>query len=826
MTRRAILWILLCLMVMVSSLGSALAQTSDIAEPELNADYRRFKFYDEEEEWWAPQADSIALEDIAHGLGLEFTRNILISLATHNIEYRGAGYEEEQHRAGGLSIDYSTARLLSQLGIGSESLSGLGAHLTAAGVEATHYHIFDQPRYRGHRLNAAFSGRNYLFSVSHRATYKPESQGIRLRDGLTIAHFERVRMGRDLYVDGVYTEAMDLGVDVMYVNRRHSMRVVALLPWSERGLRRSSTYEAYDLLGNTMYNSLWGIYRGKMRNSGVRATFRPEVLASWRYSLTLNTELLLSLNVGYERTSRTSLAWFDAPTPMPDNYRYMPSFFNNAEDASSATAAWTTNDLRYTQVDWAGLYLTNAVQGDGHARYAVDAYRTNRPFAHLAAGIRSRIGSVDVECGVEFNVDSRRMFKQMEDLLGASHVLNIDYNLRDDTSFGTKLDNDLGNPGRVVAEGERYDHDYRLTRMDAALYATAEWRVGRMTFGLGTRLAAELSWRRGYVEKELFAGRSSYGRSAMIANSPAHLVARWHYNLGEHDLSAALLLRGRSADIDDMFLQPKYNNRTVGLTTLEKMYGMELSYGYSRQRFSLVASLYANWTMDGSRVERYYDDMMGLYADTLIEGIDHLNLGLEVTAHVDWMRYLSSTLYLSVGRYRYTSNPEVTLYADRDNSVVAYSHSMMRGCRVGAPEVVAYGDISFRPAGGWLATLAVKYWGGRVVEPSFVRRSGHIVSHAASAEGRETLLSQQRLKGATMVDVAVAKSFRVGLNRNYLRVSLSVRNLLSVRSVYRGYEQNRVRRLPADGYNLLRPFDNQLLYDYPRTIYLSVVFSF
>lgn len=77
-----------------------------------------------------------------------------------------------------------------------------------------------------------------------------------------------------------------------------------------------------------------------------------------------------------------------------------------------------------------------------------------------------------------------------------------------------------------------------------------------------------------------------------------------------------------------------------------------------------------------------------------------------------------------------------------------------------------------------------------------------------------------------MVDVAVAKSFRVGLNRNYLRVSLSVRNLLSTRSVYRGYEQNRVRRLPAYGYNLLLPFDNQLLYDYPRTLYLSVVFSF
>lgn len=803
----------------------ALGLSHAIAQDPL-LEYRRFKLYDETTEWWAPVADSVHLFDIVHGYSMEYGGDAHYAISMLGFNRHGLEYDEVGYRVGHLEVDYATARLMSQLGIERSVLYGVGAHLTPSAVEATKYDMLTPQRYSGHYVRGAFSGRNYLFNVSHRAVYKPNSGDVRLDNGLTIAHFVGVRTGRDLYVDGVYTEAVDAGVDVTYVDRRNSLRLVVLLPWSNRGLRRSSTEEAYSLLGNTMYNPLWGMYRGKPRNSGVRSLFRPEVVAYWHHTITLNTSLYLSLNVGYERSGRTSLMWYDAPTPIPDNYRYMPTFATNATDQSAATEVWTNNDLRFTQIDWDGLRHTNQIQPDGHARYAVDDNRTNRPYMRIAMGADSRIGSVDVECGLELGIDSHRAFKQMDDLLGGDHVLNVDYYIRDDATFSTMLDNDLRNPGRRVYQGDRYGYDYRLTRSCAAIYATAQWRYESMTFGLGARVAAELSWRRGYYEKESFEGAASYGRSAVVTSSPAYIAAVWHYDLGQHDLSCSLLLRGRSPEVGDMFLRPEYNNRIVGNARLESLYAAELSYSFASQRFNLRASLYAHWSRGERQVERYYDDIMELYTDVVVEGIDRLGLGLEVVAHVDWMRYLSSDFCLSLSRYRYTSNPDVTLYSDIDQTFVASSRSLMRGCRVGTPQVALYGDLCFRPEGGWMARLSLNYLGARYVDPSIVRRAERVVQRASSVEEREALLNQQRLGDVFTMDVAVGKSFRLGANRHYLSVQLHLTNLLSTQIVVDGYEQNRVRRTTHNERSSLHAMDNIVRYGYPRTVYLSVGFGF
>ena len=131
--------------------------------------------------------------------------------------------------------------------------------------------------------------------------------------------------------------------------------------------------ESYSLLGNRLYNPLWGIDNGELRNSRVATMKRPELVVAWDYRLTVSTSMHLTADLYYAVEGVTSLAWFDAPTPLPDNYHYLPSYYDYPADKKYVTDVWLSNDLRYTQIDWAGMRHTNALQSDGHARYVVES---------------------------------------------------------------------------------------------------------------------------------------------------------------------------------------------------------------------------------------------------------------------------------------------------------------------------------------------------------------------------------------------------------------------------------------------------------------------
>ena len=110
-----------------------------------------------------------------------------------------------------------------------------------------------------------------------------------------------------------------------------------------------------------------------MRNSRVRRETLPLLVAD--YAVPLSEAASLSLRLGAEAgVARYSmLDWYDARTPMPDNYRYLPSYTDDLE----TERAWLTRDPRYTQIDWDELIRRNRMQG-GHAVYALDD-RVERP---------------------------------------------------------------------------------------------------------------------------------------------------------------------------------------------------------------------------------------------------------------------------------------------------------------------------------------------------------------------------------------------------------------------------------------------------------------
>lgn len=809
-------------------IGALCLCTARVAAQEEEYDYRKYKFYDEVDDasWFIYAVEQLteATTPIEYHQDYMFTA-IKYPLLAVTYSPRGAGYDEQRNMLDMFTVDYTTARQMSMLGIYSQSTSGLTAATHSGGTALTrHFTPYDTHRHAGHQLQGELTGRGYIGGISYRATYRPLTNGVLLKDGWSYTHYARARMGRDIYVDGVSTHSVDLAFEALYRSKRDNITLMFMLPWSERGLRQPSTEEAFTLTNNTMYNPAWGFDAGKVRNSRMATTLRPEVVAGWRRRLTAVTDLVLWGNIYFERRANSMLAWFDAMTPAPDNYHWMPSYFDDDDERRPVTEAWVADDPRYTQIAWDELRHTNRLQVDGQARYAVESRRENRLHAAFMIGGESRVRHVTLRYGIELRHSGSRNFKVMDDLLGADHITDWDYYLEDDAYYGRMLQNDLRNPNRIVHRGDRYGYDYRLTRLTARIYTTAEWAREDMSFSIGGNIGSELTQRRGYYEKELFKGRASYGRSRAIWTSPYKVAASWYKLLDIHGVGASMMLRGESPTQNDMFLQPQYNNRTVDSPHLVTTLAGEASYHLTLPRLRLVSTLYATYTTNDCHVARYYDDIAGLYTNAVISGIDRLHIGVEFIARVTWSQIFSSTFMLNGGSYRYTDNASVVVYADANNDIAATTRSAIKSHHCSAPELTAIADITLRKA-GWTAAASVQYWGFRHVEPSYIRRSERILQHASSPEDRTMLQAQQRLPDACTVDLRLGKRINIGEGTS-LYVQLSLGNIVGSHIIQRGYEQNRVRRTYTADYTHISPFDNRLLYAYPRTVRLTATLRF
>lgn len=774
-----------------------------LAAQDVEYDYRQYKYYDE------PAGDvelllrTLARDTITHAVGgYEPSATPRYALEALGYKARGVGREEESYGVGALALEYDAARMLGALG----------------GLRATHLNGV-APRREVNTLRGELSTKNYNVGVSHRATYRMPTGGVMLDDGWVLSHYVRLRTGRDAVVEGLFSSGAEVALGASYEGGRHTLAVAVMLPWSERGLRESSVEEAYRLTGDVYYNPCWGMQAGRVRNSRVATSLHPEVVAQWRYRVSLITTLHVAADVGYRSGGSTSLAWFDAPTPMPDNYRYMPSFYDDDSQARAITEAWVYDDVRYTQIDWDDLYHTNALQMDGRARYAVERRMEHDMHGRVVAGMESRLGALDVGYGLTFAMMTERSFKVMDDLLGADHIVDHDYFLRDDATYSTLLDNNLLEPNRVVHQGDRFGYDYRLSRASAVLYGTLHWADASMAVDVDARLGAETTWRRGYYEKEIFAGSKSLGRSPYIWRTPYHLSASWRYTLPGHDVAVAVMLRGQSPECYDDFLQVQYNNRTTGRACLATTLAAEAMYSFEYERLRLSAKVYMLSYNNLTDVLHYYDDLAGVYVDAVVSNIDRLHYGLEAVVDVTWQRYLTSCVALNIGRYGYVSDAIVESYDDRSNDLLTSSLSAVRGLVTGAPQLTAYGDVAFKMS-GWQVTLSAQCRALAHLAPSFARRTARVLSYAAAEEDVEALMRQLRLRDGLCVNLYVAKGIRLK-GGVYMRLHVAGYNLLGGAIVYSGYEQNRVRRSSVAGRSYVEPFAGEVMYGAQRSLQLG-----
>ena len=792
-------------------LGAMLTPLCGIAQEDV-LDYRHYKFYDDDpdELWWLP-SDTLA-SDYSKIVATDYMRNALYTLATDYRIMRDA----DRQQVANIPIGYNTARLLTALNIRSH--------------QDDDARLYDIERNRAtsksrHTLQGELSGRGYIGALTFRATYPLLSNGVRLKDNnWTITHYARARAGRDIYISGAGTNSLDAALDISHTGRRGNLSIVALLPWSQRALTQHSTAEAFALTNDKHYNPLWGYDGGKVRNSRIAHSLRPEMIVALGSQISYATKMQLSANVRSERLGTSSLAWYDAITPQADNYRYMPSYYANTDKESEVMQAWQQNDMRYTQIDWHKMRHTNALQRDGEAAYAVEQRRENRLNTSLAIGFTTTLARLSIDYGLRLGIDSRRKFKIMEDLLGGEHIIDKDYFLEDDDTYANNLQNDLRNPNRKITVGDRFGYDYRITTLQAVLYTSAWWQHNDLVVRLMAEMGNDVVVRRGYYEKEIFPSSGSYGLSQRVAMSPFRVMAVAHYLMGQHSIVAKLAIRGTTPESGDIFLQPQYNNRTVEKPRLRKTLSAEVQYLVQRPRLKLQTTLFLRSSFAHSDIVRYYDDLAKEYSNATISGIGNMIYGLELSGEARWTHHLSSQFLAVAGDEIFTTNPDVSIYADRDNRVLAHTTAMMKRVHGALPHVMCYANLIFR-RGGWQLQASAHYLGARFAEPSMIRRTLRTASLSFTPEERHRLNDQQRLKESVEADIMLCYTLPLAAH-NSLRINLMVRNVLGRANIKECYEPHRLSITTMQERQHIAVQNNLLSYGYGRSYALVISWRF
>ena len=790
-------------------------------------DFRYYKRFDTIEELLAPDEDTVKVA--------KFTLNR--DFSTHPLDYnlsmvrfarRGISYHERKTTLNGIEVPFiggSVIRTL-QLSNATDSyenrlrIDTLQREQTSAGF--------------------SFSSRNMPYSISFATAQKLEKDWY-LATSLT------ARTGRDLHVDGLFGNSLEFNaIASKNWSDKHSLSMAIFAKPSMRSTRLASTNEAFRLTGNNLYNPAWGYQNGKVRNARIRREFLPTAFIGYEGLINERTRLNLatSFTAGIEKYS--SLDWFNAQTPAPDNYRYMPSYFEDENDIFLAVEnAWMENDARYTQIDFDRLIATNSIN-KGEAIYAISDRVKRTVQANFRGGATTSFDKGYLSYGLDIAIANYRNYKQMRDLLGADYIVDLDYFLLDDDTFGNSLQNNLATPNRRIENGDRFGYDYAIRRHDVSLFATYCYSTAKFNLDIAAKIGYTDISRRGFYRKELFAD-SSFGSSKHLQFSPYSLRIKAGYLIADnHFIEGSIATEAKPCEEEDLFLQSQYNNRTIADPTLLSNYNGEVRYTFQKPNISVSATLFLTARINDTQVRHLYDDLSGEYTDVVASRINTLRYGLEVETEYRFADHFRATATISLGRYKYASNSLITIYSDAANTLLAnHIPSHTKGLSLGnAPQAAITAGLSYHNK-GWWATINANYAGLRYIEPSAAMRTDRILAIAVSPEQFETLTTQERLRDAFTIDLSLSKSlylsriskriyttkvaprFEDKHPRSRLVFRLGVRNLLgSTNFAYNAYESSRLQRYKLAGEYIYSRQASRYLYAYPRTFYASVTFAF
>ncbi len=673
-----------------------------------------------------------------------------------------------------------------------------------------------------------------LYATNHK--YNIGVRGVVVHNfakGWSLSSRITMQSGRDAFTQGVYRNAIYPSFELSKrYGADHFLLIEAQCGYNDSGLARSTTREAYELTGDNYYNPAWGFYDGRVRNSSTRTTLSPRFDVCYQLPLADVSYLTFEAKAHFDRRSYGSLGWYNATTPMPDYYRKMPSFMTPGTVRDYVEELWQASDSDYTQINWEQLVHLNTLARDGSAYYTVESRTEQIYIAELQAMHTTTIAQrLNLSYGFNISHTARRNFKVLDDLLGAEFLLDKDQFIGDNYNSTRDLDNDIQNPNRRVAKGERFGYDYALSQSCAKALVRAEFTSSAFDFNLDANISSHYTSRVGHYEKERFAGAASLGASQGISQAPYMLRFSMGYALRPNQYLALKVLQAReSAQARSLFLDPSMANVLSPIGGGQSLSSLALSYRYSRYAFSLYGEIYALRRVGDSRIAYSYDDLTSTMSRAVIADVNSHSIGAEIVASLRMGDDTSLSATLAAGHYAYDDVASVALYNEYDLSCFSQpSIASVEGVKIGnAPQIIATTTCTYFGLKRYILSASASYSALRYAEPSIIRRSERLLEQAfLSDESRAECCEQECLPDILDMEIGISRFIYTERGgRVMLRASIS--NLLGSRDgIIYARESDRVSLLRDNGYFAganLRATTYQ--YEAPRRFLFSISYQF
>ena len=635
-------------------------------------------------------------------------------------------------------------------------------------------------------------------------------------------------------VPGTFYNALSYYVGVeKKLNDKHALSLVTWGNPTERAAQGPSTDEMYWLANTYFYNPNWGYQNGKKRSARIVHDFAPTALLTWDWKIGMDTKLTTSLTGRYSYYKNTRLNYNNSENPKPDYWKNLPSSYYDVwyeDDVAGRTVAGYNDFMRAwaylsgseeaRQIQWDRLYYANQ-QGNAAGRdamYFITARYNNNINLALASTLNTKLNkNTTLNLGVQLAANISQNYQKIDDLLGASHVSNINtYALGNYPMGDPHVYYDMRNPTAELKEGDKYSMDYDLHTRKAQLWSSLKFVKGNYQGFLAGRVGGVMMYRDGKMENGIAVaqgnGVTSYGKS----ETGKFLDGGAKFGLTSHTLSkygvtwnVGVGFEFRAPTPKTAFVSPEVNNDFVRNLKNERVFSSEAGLQYETTWLKANVGGYFSRINDATEWQQFFDDDATSFTYVSMTNIQKEYYGLEWGLKFKLNSAFSIKTLGTISEAKNMNNADVIYMKSTEGTYhndIVYNKNMREA---GTPLSCYNLTLSYN-AKGWFIDVMGNYYDRIYLSysPSYrygstllnrqksYENSGIIEEKVfdTNASGEKVLLesavAQAKGSGGFMLDLSIGKSIR--MKKGQLSVNFSVTNLLNNRTlVTGGFEQSR-----------------------------------
>ena len=444
------------------------------------------------------------------------------------------------------------------------------------------------------------------------------------------------KLSGDGYVDGLQFSGVNYFLNVSkIINNDHKLSFNVIGAKQTHGQRYNSRTIAQNRAteqGGKRFNPDWGYRNGQVENISFNFYHKPQI--------SLNHDWVIS-----DKTFLTTVAY--------------ASFGTGGGRRLYGTGKFTNNDYRLGDddqpIDFDRIVQENKDNGALGSTDVFAASNNDHNWYGVLSTLKTDLtDNLKLVAGLDGRYYKGIHYYSITDLLGGQYFLNPNKN-----------DN---NYNEALQVGDRFNRDYEGRVLRAGTFAQLEYSKDDLSVFLSSSLSNTRYGRSSFLDDSSnpngnvsdnanFLGFGTKGGANYNIDDKNNVFANIGYFSRAPFLTGSVFLNKESVEL---------NSEAIN----EKVFSMELGYGYRSENFTANVNLYRTSWLDKSVTARQLDpDNLGEFLEANLAGLDALHQGVEVDFVYKMTDKLRVNGMVSLGDWRWASDVQGQLF-DQNNNLI------------------------------------------------------------------------------------------------------------------------------------------------------------